>query len=235
MRPVLLALLLGAAAASASSRTPPMGFNSWNHFGMHPTTDLLLGVAEAFEQTGLKDAGYTYINTDDGWLQLNRTADGELQPMAAQFPGGIAALADALHSKGFRFGIYGAAGQTTCGSRAGSLYHERRDAATLAAWGVDYLKYDLCGQANLQPYAHYYPMRDALQATGRDVYLSFEPFFSLSFRFPITWAAYLGDSWRTAGDIRPKWSSILGNARSTNRWAGVARPGHFNDADVSSC
>lgn len=107
---------------------------------MGVTAPLLLETADAFESAGLRDAGYIYINTDDGWLDFNRTASGELHPSAHFTNDSMNTLTDALHKKHFKFGIYGAAGYTTCGHRAGGLYHERQDAATYKAWGVDYLK-----------------------------------------------------------------------------------------------
>lgn len=169
----LLALCLLPGGASASGlRTPPMGFSSWNHFSMRVSAPLLLDVADAFESTGLRAAGYIYINTgqhtrphifpshhvsrrwystmrppspssDDGWLDKNRTAEGGKLHPAATFSNetdGIKALATALHGKNFKFGIYLAAGESTCGNRAGTLYHEFQDAAQIAAAGVDYLK-----------------------------------------------------------------------------------------------
>lgn len=156
-----------------------MGFSSWNHFSMGVSAPLLLDVADAFVSTGLRDAGYTYINTDDGWLDYNRTADGSALHPATTFSNStIKALTSALHEKKFKFGIYLAAGFTTCGHRAGSLYHEREDALQIAAAGVDYLKYDDCGEANIQSYAKYFVMKDALAEAypeGVDYY-SYEPF-----------------------------------------------------------
>ena len=107
---------------------------------MGVTAPLLLETADAFASAGLRDAGYIYINTDDGWLDFNRTASGELHPSVHFTNESMNTLTDALHKKHFKFGIYGAAGFTTCGHRAGGLYHERQDAATYKAWGVDYLK-----------------------------------------------------------------------------------------------
>ena len=106
------------------------------------SAELLLDTADAFISTGLQAAGYVFINSDDGWLEQNRTTDGQLQANSDKFPNGVKALSDGLHAKGFHFGIYGAAGQTTCCNLAGSLYHERQDARTYFNWGVDYLKYD---------------------------------------------------------------------------------------------
>eukprot|EP01048_Picozoa_sp_COSAG05_P026004 COSAG05_NODE_6886_length_887_cov_1.166244_2_plen_135_part_01 len=128
--------------------------NSWGHFKSGVSAELLSEVADAMVSLGLRDAGYMYVNTDDGWLQTNRTADGELQPEPHLFPFGGASiknLTDYIHFRGMKFGIYNSNSMTTCMSKAGGLYHERQDATTYANWGVDYVKYDLCGQGNLQP------------------------------------------------------------------------------------
>jgi alpha-galactosidase len=136
----------GFAAVAATvpppvnARTPPMGFNTWNHYGGSVSAEILLETADAFIKTGLRDAGYVFINSDDGWLDQNRTIDGKLHARSDKFPDGVKAVSDGLHGKGFHFGIYGAAGMTTCCNLAGSLYHEWDDAHTYAEWGVDYLK-----------------------------------------------------------------------------------------------
>lgn len=129
---------------------------------------------------------------------------------------------------GFKFGLYACASEYTCGSRAGSLYHERRDAATLASWGVDYLKFDDCGEMNLASFAKFGIMRDAIAEAGRPMVLSFEPYTGT----PKTWVRTVGNSWRTGPDALPSYGSILGNAFVNNIYAHVAGPGHFNDADM---
>eukprot|EP00040_Diaphanoeca_grandis_P031936 m.192325 g.192325 ORF g.192325 m.192325 type:complete len:645 (-) comp32461_c0_seq1:111-2045(-) len=224
---------------SPSLRRPPMGFSSWNHFHMGVSAELLLDTADAFTSTGLQSAGYVYINSDDGWLDLNRTVDGQLHPATTFTNGTLKDLADGLHAKGFKFGIYAAAGQTTCGLRAGTLYHELSDAQQFAAAGVDYLKYDDCGEANIQSYQKYFVMKDALAAAygsrGKTIdYYSYEPFqVYVSDAVPqMTWTSTVGDLWRTGGDIRANWNSVLGNAHANNHWAPNGRPGHYNDADM---
>jgi hypothetical protein len=147
----------------------------------------------------------------------------------------VRALSDQLHAKGFKFGIYGAAGFTTCAHRAGSLYHERQDASWYKEQGVDYLKYDDCGEANIQSYAKYFVMKDALAAApggGLDYY-SYEPFqiYGAGAVPQMAWVSTVGDLWRSSNDIRRSWKSILSNAFLTNKWAPNARPGHYNDAD----
>lgn len=243
-RSMLAAALVMSASAAPVMRKPPMGFSSWNHFGMRPSAPLLLDTADAMAETGLLSSGYVYINTDDGWLDKNRTEGGKtgaLHPSSyfSNETDGIAALASGLATKGFRFGIYLAAGETTCGNRAGTLYHEFQDAKQLADAGVRYLKYDDCGEANIQSYAKYHVMKDALAAAyaNADVeldYYSYEPFQvynSLAIE-QMTWTATVGDLWRSGSDIRPQWKSIVNNMHSNNKWAPNGKPGHYNDADM---
>lgn len=178
------------------------------------------------------------MRMQDGWSQFNRTDDGSLQPSTDFTNGSMADLTAALHARGFRFGIYTAAGYTTCGRRAGTLYHEFADAARFKAWGVDYLKYDDCGEANIQSYAKYFVMKDALavayaSSTPIDYY-SYEPFqvYGNDAVRQMAWVSDVGDLWRTGGDIRAEWRSVLANAHANNEWAPNSRPGHFNDADM---
>lgn len=163
MHAALLVLVAVAAAGAGALRsaspngvalTPPMGWNSWNHFGcdINCTADpdnclserLVMQMADAMVSSGMARVGYQYISLDDCWLLRNRSAAGLLQADPERFPSGIAALAKYVHSKGLKFGLYGDAGTNTCEGYAGSLDHEATDAATLAAWGVDYWKLDGC-------------------------------------------------------------------------------------------
>src|SRR5271155_2359842 len=122
--------------------TPPMGWNSWNHFACKVSDAVVRGAADAIASNGMKDAGYIYVNIDDCW-QGERDAQGVIHPNS-RFPD-MKALADYVHSKGLKIGIYSSPGSKTCAGFAGSYGHEEQDAATYAAWGIDYLKYDLCG------------------------------------------------------------------------------------------
>ena len=217
-------------------RTPPMGFNSWNHFGCSVSSTILKQVADDFVSLGLLDAGYNFINSDDCWSAPNfakntsgRGADGRIMP-ASNF-GGVSdmkALSAYIRSKGMKFGIYGAAGQTTCASRVGSLYHERIDAQTFADWGAEYLKYDNCGEVNIQSYAKFSAMADALNATGKHIFFSYEPHLTSA----IAWTKYVGNAWRTGHDIGDKFSSMFSDLSINNAWATVGAPGGFNDADM---
>src|SRR6201998_4075835 len=176
----LYAIVLVATAASAEKEssisaglalTPPMGWNSWNKFGCNVTEDLIKGAADAMVNSGMKDAGYQYVVIDDCW-QVSRDATGNIVADAQRFPSGIKALADYVHAKGLKFGIYSDAGIQTCAERPGSSGHEYQDALQYAAWGVDYLKYDWChtGKANAE--WAYSTMRDALKASGRPIVFS---------------------------------------------------------------
>ena len=153
-------------------------------------------MADEIVTLGLKDLGYEYVNTDDLWLQLERSPEGKLIP-GKNFGGpgeeGMRNLSAYIHGKGLKFGVYGAAGETTCAKAAGNLYHERADAAQLASWGVDLFKYDECGENNLQSFAKFSVMRDALNATGRPIVFSYEPHITV----PISWPPFVGNLWRT--------------------------------------
>src|SRR5206468_6584443 len=165
---------LGAAGAQEKlAATPPMGWNSWNHFAERIDDKMVRETADALVSTGLKDAGYIYLNIDDTW-EGDRDANGVIHPNA-KFPD-MKALADYVHSKGLKLGIYSSPGPTTCAGYIGSYGHEAQDARTFAAWGIDYLKYDWCGARMLyrdedMP-ALYQIMGDALVATGRPIVYS---------------------------------------------------------------
>ncbi|GAA3240912.1 glycoside hydrolase family 27 protein [Dactylosporangium siamense] len=220
--------------------TPPMGWNSWNTFG--PTVDeaLIRQTADALVSTGLRDLGYRYVNIDDHW-QGGRNGAGRLVPHPERFAGGIGALADYVHERGLKLGIYSDAAELTCGGEAASLGREELDAETFAAWQVDYLKYDYChapvdrGTAVLR----YTAMGRALQATGRDIVYSVCEWGG---REPWLWAAQAGGQlWRTTGDICDSWHGGervdqhgideigFDLQRGLERFAG---PGRWNDPDL---
>ncbi|HPD26716.1 MAG TPA: glycoside hydrolase family 27 protein, partial [Candidatus Marinimicrobia bacterium] len=143
--------------------TPPMGWNSWNRFGCDVNEQLIRETADAMVSSGMKAAGYQYVVIDDCW-QGERDALGFIQPDRGRFPSGMKALADYIHSKGLKFGIYSDAGWKTCGGHPGSRGYEYQDALTYAKWGVDYLKYDWCNTEGLNAKGAYLTMRDALFA-----------------------------------------------------------------------
>jgi alpha-galactosidase len=195
-------------------------------------------------ENGLKDAGYEYIVIDDGW-QVARAEDGSIVVDAKKFPSGIKALADYVHSRDFKFGLYSDAGATTCGGFPGSLGHEYQDARTYASWGVDYLKYDWCDSGNQSAPDSYALMRDALKAAGRPIVLSICEWGTSK---PWLWARDVGHLWRTTFDIRPCWDcgkqthskgvlieNFIGFTKILDLQVDLepyAGPGHWNDPDM---
>ncbi|MEV6109668.1 NPCBM/NEW2 domain-containing protein [Streptomyces sp. NPDC051940] len=213
--------------------TPPMGFNNWNstHCRAEFNEAMVKGVADIFVDKGLKAAGYEYVNLDDCWALPQRDADGKLVPDPVRFPNGIKAVADYVHSKGLKFGIYTSAGTKTCNSAGfpGGLGHEFSDARQFADWGVDYLKYDNCNNQGVDAQLRYRTMRDALRATGRPIVYSICEWGQ---NRPWEWASDVGHLWRTTGDISDNWSSMLSLFKRNAPLAQYAGPGHWNDPDM---
>jgi alpha-galactosidase len=218
------------------ARTPPMGWNSWNKFGCNVSESLIREMADALVSSGMKDAGYQYVVIDDCW-QVSRDAQGNILPDPRRFPSGMPALADYVHAKGLKFGLYSDAGTGTCQNRPGSRGYEFQDARQYAAWGVDYLKYDWCHHSTQDSQASYSIMRDALQKSGRPIVFSLCEWGSTK---PWLWARDVGNLWRATGDIQDKWDVTL-------KWGGLgvvqildlvdglesyAGPGHWNDPDM---
>ncbi|MGY6018926.1 NPCBM/NEW2 domain-containing protein [Streptomyces spinosirectus] len=221
------------ALADGLALTPPMGFNNWNstHCRAEFNESMVKGIADLFVEKGLKDAGYQYVNLDDCWALPNRNADGKLVPDPVRFPDGIKAVADYVHSKGLKLGIYTSAGTKTCNSAGfpGALGHEYSDAQQFADWGVDYLKYDNCNNQGVDAKQRYTTMRDALKATGRPIVYSICEWGENK---PWEWASGVGHSWRTTGDISDSWGSMLGILKQNLPLAPYAGPGHWNDPDM---
>ena len=151
--------------------TPPMGWNSWNKFACNVSEDMIKNMADAVVKSGMKDAGYVYVNIDDCW-QVSRDANGNVVADPQRFPHGMKAVGDYIHSLGLKFGVYSDAGSKTCAGRPGGLGHEYQDAIQYAAWGVDYLKYDWCNTTTQDAKASYANIRAALDASGRPIVLS---------------------------------------------------------------
>ncbi|XP_058110606.1 alpha-galactosidase 3 isoform X2 [Magnolia sinica] len=195
------------------------------------TTDWLsrLRWADALISTGLADLGYVYVNIDDCWSSLTRNLKGQLEPNPETFPSGIKALADYVHEKGLKLGIYSDAGAFTCQVRPGSIFHESDDAKMFASWGVDYLKYDNCFNLGIKPQKRYPPMQDALNATGRTIFYSICEWGEDD---PALWAGKVGNSWRTTNDINDSWASMTTLADLNDKWAAYAGPGGWNDPDM---
>ncbi|KAL2453546.1 Alpha-galactosidase 2 [Abeliophyllum distichum] len=210
--------------------TPQMGWNSWNHFHCDIEEKLIRETADAMVSTGLAALGYEYINLDDCWAELDRDSQGNLVPKASTFPSGIKALADYVHSKGLKLGIYSDAGTQTCSKRMpGSLGYEEKDAKTFASWGIDYLKYDNCNNDGTSPKERYPIMGNALLKSGRSIFYSLCEWGEED---PATWAKSVGNSWRTTGDISDHWDSMTSRADLNDKWAAYARPGGWNDPDM---
>ncbi len=217
--------------------TPPMGFNNWNstHCRAEFNEAMVKSVADIFVEKGLRDAGYQYVNLDDCWALPQRDANGKLVPDPVRFPNGIKAVADYVHAKGLKFGIYTSAGTKTCDSAGfpGGLGHEESDAQQFAQWGVDYLKYDNCNNQGVDAEQRYLKMRDALKAasqeTGRPIVYSICEWGQNK---PWDWAADVGHLWRTTGDISDNWGSMVGILKKNLPLAPYAGPGHWNDPDM---
>ncbi|KAF7830874.1 alpha-galactosidase 3 [Senna tora] len=211
------------------ARTPQMGWNSWNFFACNINEEVIRETADALVSSGLADLGYVYVNIDDCWSFATRNLKGELVPDPKTFPSGIKALADYVHKKGLKLGIYSDAGAFTCQVRPGSLFHEVDDANTFASWGVDYLKYDNCFNLGIPPKKRYPPMRDALNASGRTIFYSL---CEWGVDDPALWAGKVGNSWRTTDDINDSWPSMTTIADLNDKWAAYAGPGGWNDPDM---
>ncbi|XVF50349.1 hypothetical protein PTKIN_Ptkin04bG0090100 [Pterospermum kingtungense] len=218
------------ALANGLGQTPPMGWNSWNHFGCDIKEKLIVETADAMVSSGLAKVGYTYINLDDCWGAPSRDSNGNLVPDTSKFPSGIKALAYYLHSKGLKLGLYSDAGTRTCSRKMpGSLDHEERDAKTFASWGVDYLKYDNCQNDGISPETRYQKMSEALLRAGRSIFFSI---CEWGREEVATWAKDIGNSWRTSGDIRDNWESMILRADRNDEWAPYSGPGGWNDPDM---
>ncbi len=224
--------------------TPPMGWNSWNIFHENINERQIREIADAMISSGLRDAGYVYVNLDDKWMDDDgRDAMGNLVADDVRFPSGIRALADYMHERGLKLGIYGDRGNETCANRgttrqSGSYGREEQDAQTFASWGVDYLKYDNCepapGRDNDQAQQEDYEnMAEALRNSGRDIV------FSICAWDAKPWMPHVGHLWRSTFDIGlcfsgcQEWyrniDQIIDENEETADWAG---PGHWNDPDM---
>lgn len=225
-----------ARPANGLALTPPMGWNSWNHFACNVSAPLIEREADAMVASGMKAAGYRYVIIDDCW-QVRRDANGNIVADPQRFPQGIEAVADYVHGKGLKFGIYSDAGDHTCQMRPGSRGHEYQDALQYARWGVDYLKYDWCNTGGLDARSAYATMSDALRASGRPIVFSL---CNWGLYQPWLWGAQAGGNlWRTTGDIWDAWSGprgySLGMLDILDRQvdlAAYAGPGHWNDPDM---
>ena len=223
---------LTALPDNGLARVPPMGWNSWNHYGEDISDKTVREVADALVETGLRDSGYVYVNLDDGWQGV-RDANGVIHANA-KFPD-MKSLADYLHGKGLKFGLYSSPGTRTCARYEGSYGHEDQDAKTFAEWGVDYLKYDWCNAAYIystpgEMQAAYLKMGAALQASGRPIVYSLCQYglFDVG-----TWGRKVGGNlWRTTYDILDYPAKMEEIGFSQNGREADAGPGGWNDPDM---
>jgi alpha-galactosidase len=219
---------------------PPMGWMTWNYFADNINEKDIMEMADAMVNTGMLQAGYNYVLIDDGW-QGGRDNKNNIIADPKKFPSGIKALADYVHHKGLKLGIYSDASLLTCAGYTASLYFEEQDAKTFASWDIDYLKYDYCGAPEDTETAknRYKTMADALKKSGRDIVFGICEWGG---RKPWLWAAESGGQlWRTTNDIRDKWKrrsaqeggegilDIIDLNSILNQYAG---PGHWNDMDM---
>lgn len=230
-----LFILLGCSAFAQKypnlAPTPPMGWNSWNIFHCDIDEWKVKAMADAMAANGMKDAGYQYVVIDDCW-QVARDKDGYVIADSARFPSGIKALADYIHAKGLKFGIYSCAGRLTCQHRPGGAGYETKDAQRYAEWGVDYLKYDWCNSDGLKSTVQYSTMRDALHRAGRPIVFSLCEWGSTK---PWLWADTVGHLWRTTGDIRPRFLKHHGVLALFDAQAKIRKynkPNGWNDPDM---
>lgn len=250
MRKLLCLLLCLSSSAFAQkweglALTPPMGWNSWNTFAGDINEKVVRETVDTMVANGMRDAGYVYVVIDDTWSKMQREPDGSIEADPVKFPSGIKALADYVHSKGMKLGIYSCAGMKTCGGYPGGWGHEFQDARTYASWGIDYLKYDWCDHGTANARDAYKRMSEALRAAGRPIVFSLCEWGENK---PWEWAEPIGHLWRTTGDIydsydgRKGWESgwkLLLNAQydlvPSNGPEGIGKyagPGHWNDPDM---
>lgn len=233
------ALGVGAQKAPDLGKTPQMGWSTWNKFQGNINEQIITGIADEIVNSGLRHAGYTYINIDDCW-HGKRDQDGFIQPDATKFPHGMKWLADYLHQRGLKLGVYSDCGTETCGGMPGSLGHEYQDALQYARWGIDYLKEDWCNTVNINPKGAYQLMSDALHASGREIFLSMCEWGD---NLPWRWAENIGHSWRIGPDIWcsfdstrvfPTYSqySVMDCIHKNDTLRRYAGPGHWNDPDM---
>ena len=227
------------ASADTLVLTPPLGWNSWNVFHENINEKQIQEIADAMVESGLRDAGYVFLNLDDNWMDTKRDAQGNLQNNPKTFPSGMKAIADYVHKKGLKFGLYGDRGKRTCHhynsnwqSESGSNGHEEQDAKKLAEWGVDYWKYDNCDSDPKTQEKDYTAMSNALRNSGRDIV------FSICMWEYKDWMPKIANLWRTTFDIGPEWIStswyrgVYEIIDANNKYWQIAKPGHWNDPDM---
>ncbi|OOQ83620.1 putative alpha-galactosidase D [Penicillium brasilianum] len=242
--PVALGAALRPRLDNGVAKTPPMGWNTYNHYSCTPNETIVKSNAKALVDLGLAALGYRYVTTDCGWTIANRTAEGSLTWNETLFPSGFPALGQYLHDLGLLFGVYEDAGIRSCQTdmeQAGSLYHEAQDAALFTSWKIDALKYDNCfsdaatGYPNVNyepstsPSPRYANMTKALAAQGRSVLFQI---CEWGVDFPALWAPALGHTWRIGNDIIPAWRAIFRTLNQAVPQTSFAGPGQWPDLDM---
>jgi alpha-galactosidase len=237
---LLYSLTVSAQKYEGLAATPPMGWNSWNTFQTKISEKLVMETADMLVGSGMKDAGYLYLVLDDGWMAMERDSAGNLVADPQKFPHGMKAVADYVHAKGLKFGLYNCAGTKTCAGYPGTRGYEYQDARYYASVGIDYLKFDWCNTDGINAKEAYTTMSKALRKAGRPIIFSLCEWGQNK---PWEWAAPVGQLWRTTGDIYPIFDSV----HSYGSWSanGVMRivdlqnglqkyagPGHWNDPDM---
>ncbi len=221
-------------------KTPPLGWNSWNVFHENINENQIKEIVDAMVSSGLKDAGYIYLNLDDNWMDTKRDANGDVQNNPKTFPSGMKAMADYVHEKGLKFGLYGDRGKRPCHhynsnwtSESGSYMREEQDARKLAEWGVDYWKYDNCDPApNSNQQEDYTRMSKALLKSGREIV------FGICAWGYQDWMPAIANLWRTTFDIGPEWIStswyrgVYEIIDANDKYWKIAKPGSWNDPDM---
>lgn len=247
MKKLFVAVLLVISVQSLSQKfedlalSPPMGWNSWNTFQTKINEELVKQTADYFISSGMKNAGYTYIVLDDGWMAMERDSiTGNLIADPVKFPNGMKAVADYIHSKGLKFGLYNCAGTKTCAGYPGTRGYEFQDARLYASWGIDYLKFDFCNTEGINAKEAYTTMSKALRKAGHPIIFSLCEWGDNK---PWLWAKNVGHLWRTTGDIGnvfdgikqyTNWHSngvmtIVDKQDTLQKYAG---PDHWNDPDM---
>ena len=233
---------IAMAQSAELAVTPPMGWNSWNHFAEKVTDADVRAAADAMVASGMKDAGYIYVNVDDSW-EGQRDAEGNIHSNG-RFPD-MKALGDYVHSKGLKLGIYSSPGPKTCGGYEGSYGHEQQDANSYASWGVDFLKYDLCSYMDIMklhdpsqdPQKALVMMQDAYRKMHEALVNTHRPIVYSLCQYGVgsvwEWGPQVGGNlWRTTDDIRDNYGSMALIGFSQTGLEKFARPGHWNDPDM---
>ena len=234
---------LSGQGPSQIAATPPMGWNSWNCFRGNINEAKIKAMADAMVNSGMKEAGYQYLIMDDGWASKERDALGHIIPDAKKFPNGIKAVADYVHNKGLKFGIYSSPGCFTCQKLMGSIGHEQTDASDYASWGVDYLKYDWCNYPSKEPESLNTPIPDCraafelmgkcLQNTGRTIFYSVNDECDKGTNDgALPWVKGVANMHRVSDDIKNNWTRMLYCLDLTADLWHYAGPGYWNDPDM---